>query len=789
MKKIAFIVLLFFVKICLGHNTGNVEGLVYDSISKTPLTGVNIYIKNSIIGTSSDINGVFKLRNIQIGSYELVISYLGYKTKTEKIQITEDNTTKLEINLTINSEIFSEVSIESYKPMNSASSQVLRKIDLEIKPNRTAQDMLMLTPGLIIAQHAGGGKAEQIYIRGFDCDHGTDIAINVDGMPVNMVSHGHGQGYADLHFLLPEVVDEINVEKGTYNVVNGNFSTAGAISFETKDILENNIIKIEGGDFNTKKLTLLYQPENGGNEQNVYFGAQYSATDGPFESPQGFNRLNIFGKYFIQLNNNSKLSLSLGSFSSAWNASGQIPTRAVENNIIDRFGFLDDKEGGTTGRQNINLEYTFKSADGGLFKINSYLSNYNFKLFSNFTFNLIDSVNGDMIEQIDTRIINGINAYYCKSDKTFGFNSMTKLGGGYRNDNIKLELWHSPERLRMNEMVISDILERNLYVFASREIFFGKRLKVKPGIRLDYFTFDVNDRTDSAKSGNIPHASGYSQALLPLPKLNISYKTSNFSEFFINGGLGFHSNDARSIVLAERLKSLNSELQKKGFNETEIDSVMAIYNFDRSQLNTRSLPIAYGGEIGYLMNFKNKIHLGISLFTLYLDKEIVYVGDGGTNELSDPTLRFGGEFESKIMIKKWLWFDADLCYSYGKIMGLPEGENYIPLAPRITSSGGINAKFYKNIDFAIRYRFVDDRPGNEDNTVIALGHKLLSSGLSYSYNEFKFFMTVENIFNIDWNEAQFDTETIIKGETESISEICYTPGNPRNFQFGITYKF
>jgi len=250
----------------------------------------------------------------------------------------------------------------------------------------TAQDMLQLAPGLVIAQHAGGGKAEQIFLRGFDADHGTDVAISSDGIPVNMVSHGHGQGYADIHFAIPELVESIDVFKGPYFARYGNFSTAGAVQFKTKDKIDRNMLKFEGGEFNTQKFTGMFQVPTVGKHQNAYFAGQFYNTDGPVESDQDFQRLNLFGKFRTDLNETSKLSLSASSFSSAWDASGQIPQRAVDSGLISRFGTIDDLEGGQTGRQNLNLIYTATGDNNSQFLFQPYFSRYNFKLFLKFHF-------------------------------------------------------------------------------------------------------------------------------------------------------------------------------------------------------------------------------------------------------------------------------------------------------------------------------------------------------------------------------------------------------------------
>ncbi len=415
-----------------------------------------------------------------------------------------------------------KVLVEGERSYSTASSMSIREFDLNVRPVNTAQDLLQLAPGLVIAQHAGGGKAEQIFLRGFDADHGTDVAISSDGIPVNMVSHGHGQGYADLHFIIPELVDSIDVFKGPYFARYGNFSTAGSVMYRTKDRIEGNLLKIEGGEFNTQKFTGMFQLPTASEQHNAYFAGQFYNTDGAVESEQDFQRLNLFGKFNTRLNETSELSFSASSFSSAWDASGQIPQRAVDSGLFSRFGTVDDLEGGQTGRQNLNLTYTLTDDDNSQFLIQPYFSRYNFKLFSNFTFFLDNADNGDMIEQTDDRTILGFNTEYQFRRSFYSMRSNTTFGGGFRSDDIAVSLWHSPNRRRLTQRVDSGIIERNLYLWGQQEVIINPKLRFQLGLRGDYFTFNVEDNLDTLFDDTVvlPHASGYAQEAMLNPKFN-----------------------------------------------------------------------------------------------------------------------------------------------------------------------------------------------------------------------------------------------------------------------------
>ncbi len=797
-RKRCFCVVLFGMLFCIypgvisAHNVGSIKGVVNDSISGEKLIGVNVVIKNTMMGTSTGINGDFSFLNVHEGEYTLIFSYIGYKQKQINIIVKKDKETNVTIMLAHSAYEIDSYAIVADQPLSAASSKNIRKIDIETRPVKSSQDLLKLVPGLITAQHAGGGKAEQMFLRGFDADHGTDINISVDGIPVNMVTHAHGQGYADLHFLIPEVVDDIGVYKGPYFARFGNLATAGAVEFKTRDVLKNNLIKLEGGMFNTGKFTMLYQLGKGSEEQNGYAAVQYYRTDGPFENPLNLNRFNVYGKYFTNLSHSSRLTISLSSFSSTWNASGQIPERAVKQGIITRFGSIDNMEGGNTSRTNFSALYEQKDDNNNIFSVQAYLCDYSFRLYSDFTFFLQDTINGDMIEQTESRFMHGLNANYKTFIEKGGIVFKTSFCTGYRGDDIDVVLWHSPGRVRKVNFSQATVRERNIFAYISEEIVRSARFRVQAGLRADFLTFSVDDLVGSAldtASTGLPHASGYASQMILNPKLNIVYTLLPNLDFYINTGTGFHSNDARNVILSQKAVELAGVFRREGMTEEQIDEKLASLHFDPAQRNVTTLPRALGAELGCRTQLIKNFNLAASLWYMYLESEFVYVGDGGYAELSNPTTRVGLDVEGRYRITDWLWADLDMTLSDGRITGSPEGLNYIPLAPRVTVTGGLSMPDFYGFDATLRFTHIGDRPANEDNTVVAYGYTVVNLGLAYHLNKFTFSATVENLTNTDWNEAQFDTESRLKWETKPVSEIHFTPGNPINIQCGISMNF
>lgn len=742
----SFSLALFFLLISLSasalHN-GSIRGSILDASNKSPLPGASVLLSGALNGkTYSDELGFYQFNGLPAGVYTVTINYLGFQPLTEQVEVRDSETSTVKSFLQPAPIELKDVQISADPDI---SRQTIPALDINLRPVNTSQDVLRMVPGLFIAQHAGGGKAEQIFLRGFDIDHGTDIALNVDGIPVNMVSHAHGQGYADLHFLIPETVERVQFAKGPYYAPYGNLATAGYVGFQTKNALDRNILKIGAGQFNTFRTVgafkLLDKPE-AARPQNAYIATEYFYSDGYFDSPQAYNRFSTFLKYNAAIGNNTYLNASLGAFTSRWDASGQIPDRAVRSGQIGRFGAIDDTEGGSTSRSNLNLRLTTALSDGSLLKNQLYLSRYNFELFSNFTFFLNDPVNGDQIRQKEQRNLLGYQGAYLRSDKWNGVEWQTELGVNFRYDAVQdNELSRTKGRREILERkALGDVNEYNFGFYLDEKIKLG-RLILNPGLRFDQFQFLYVDKLQTAYDRKIVASS------LASPKLNLYYTWNDRFQVFANSGYGFHSNDTRVAV---------------------------------AQNGRETLPRALGYEAGATWKVFPRLLFTLGAWRLHLDQEFVYVGDEAVVEPSGKTTRQGLDFAARWQLAAWLFADADLNYTLARADGTPEGENFIPLAAAWTSIGGLSFNLKNGLNGSLRYRYLGDRPANEDNSVVASGYFLTDLVLNYTRSRFEIGLTVQNLFNRDWNEAQFDTESRLLNETEPVSEIHFTPGTPLN---------
>jgi outer membrane cobalamin receptor len=630
----------------------------------------------------------------------------------------------------------------------------ISKVDIQLRRITNSQEVLPIVPGLFIGQHAGGGKAEQIFLRGFDIDHGTDINISVDGMPVNMVSHAHGQGYADLHFVIPELIESVHFKKGPYYAEKGNLATTGFVDFRTKNVLDKNIVRLEAGQFNTYRalgMVNLLSNKAQRRNQSAYIASEYMYTDGYFENPQHFNRLNILGKYYGKLNRNNTLNVSASIFDSKWNASGQIPERAVNDGLIGFFGAIDPNEGGNTGRSNINARLHTALNNGNYIKNQVYYTNYDFELYSNFTFFNIDSINGDEIKQKEKRNLIGYNGSYTDVRFAGDVKISSEIGIAARYDQTRgSELSRTKDRTTIIETLkLGDIKEVNTSIYIDETFWLSKRFSINAGVRFDNFNMNYIDKLSN---NNLSKAN----TSIVSPKLNFHYYLNDKSEIYLTSGKGFHSNDTRVAV----------------------------------QTNGREiLPAAYGSDLGMMLKPTRNLLLNVAVWYLYLQQEFVYVGDEGIVEPSGKTRRMGLDVSLRYQPVSWLFLDIDANYCKGRSIDDPKGKNYIPLAPVFTSAGGLTYKSKIGLNAILRYRYMHDRPANEDKSVIAEGYFINDVSLNYTRSRFEFGLSVQNLFDARWKETQFDTESRLQNEPQAVSEIHFTPGTPRFVKVSVAYSF
>ncbi|MEP7375421.1 MAG: TonB-dependent receptor [Chitinophagaceae bacterium] len=733
-----FIYLFSFVAVANAQIV--VTGKIIDATSRQPLVAASIMEEdNRNYSAVTDQDGNFLIRVSKADS-KLIVSFIGFQTTS--IDVAGQKNMRIEMQPGV-------INLEAVVIDNRSVQQkfaTLAKVDLDLHPVRNTQELMRIVPGLFVAQHAGGGKAEQIFLRGFDCDHGTDIQVSVDGLPVNMVSHAHGQGYADSHFIIPETINNIDYGTGPYYAQQGNLNTAGYVSFSTYNNISRSQVQLEAGRYNTfRTMAMIDLLKKNKDKQSAYIAGEFNYTDGPTINKQNFNRFNLFGKYNLAISAKTQLTVSASGFKSKWDASGQVPERAVIDGTIERFGSIDPSEGGHTERHNANIILSHAFSNSLSLVNQAFFSRNIFSLYSDFTFYLNDPVNADEINQAEKRNIFGYNSQLIKKHIFNSLSLNSTYGAGLRYDATKNSLLaHAVKRVFLDYVKLGDIKEANAFAFIEQQATFNK-WAIDAGVRLDYLHFDYFDKLQSAQ---LP-AQG--KAIVS-PKLSVQYTVTPRVQVYAKLGKGFHSNDTR-VVVANKGEEI--------------------------------LPAAYGADLGVILKHNSNLILNIAAFYVHLNQEFVYVGDDGNVEPSGKSRRTGVDIIARYQFTKTLFANVNINITKPQSIDEPKDADYIPLAPRLTSTGGVFYKKKEGFNGGLTYRYIKDRPANEDNSIIAKGYFLLDASINYSRPKYEVGFAIENILNTEWNEAQFATESRLKNEPAPITELNFTPGIP----FFIRAKF
>ena len=710
-----------------------ITGKIINAASRQPLVSASVVEEgNNKHAALSDQDGNF-LMKVNDMNAKLVVSLIGFETVATSIPGQKNITVEMQPG-TVN---LKDVVIDNKSVQQKFS--FLAKVDLDLHPVRNTQELMRIVPGLFVAQHAGGGKAEQIFLRGFDCDHGTDIQVSVDGLPVNMVSHAHGQGYADSHFIIPETINNIDYGTGPYYTQHGNLNTAGYVAFSTYNNIGRSQVQVEAGRYNTvRTLAMIDLLKKNKDKQSAYIAGEFNYTDGATINKQNFNRFNVFAKYNLAISTKTQLTVSVSGFKSKWDASGQIPERAVLNGTIKRFGSIDPTEGGHTERYNANVILSHAFSESLSLVNQAFYTRNIFSLYSDFTFYLNDPVNADEINQAEKRNILGYSSKLIKKNIYNAWSLNSTYGIGLRYDATQNSyLAHTVKRKFLDYVKLGDIKEANTYGFIQQQATFN-RWVIDAGVRLDYLHFDYFDKLQSTQ---LPSQG----KTIVSPKVNVQYTISSKVQVYAKVGKGFHSNDTR-VVVANKGKEI--------------------------------LPAAYGADLGIILKPNNNLVLNIAAYYLHLNQEFVYVGDDGNIEPSGKTKRQGIDIIARYQFTKSLFANVNINFTKPQAIGEPKGADYIPLAPRVTSTGGLFYKKKEGINGGFTYRYIRDRPANENNSIVAKGYFLLDGSINYSRPKYEVGLAMENILNTEWNEAQFATESRLTNEPAPITELNFTPGIP-----------
>ena len=646
------------------------------------------------------------------------------------------------------------VVVTAERPVAASSQQLIPDKDFAVRPQGRPADLVRLAPGLFISQHAGGGKAEQYLLRGFDADHGTDVALFWDDMPINLRSHAHGQGYADTHFVIPETIKLLDVRKGPYHVEYGDFATAGTVNFVTRDTVDENLIQAAGGQFDTGRFLTMLSPTR--KDLRSLLAVESYVTDGPFLNAQNLRRFNGLAKLTLNPTPRSELALAVTHYSGSWNASGQIPLREVLAGRLNRFGAIDPIEGGTTKRTVGHLKYHWDFSPQSTFLATAYLQHYTLTLFSNFTFFERDPVNGDGIEQNDNRYVYGGDIAYQYGGQVAGMEGLAKIGLQARIDDGRVRLGTQRQRARLNTTTDVDLLEASYSPYFKLDLRPLTWARFVGGVRGDYFRYRVRDNLNPPGPGAV---SGTVDEARPSLKGNLILGPWLDTEVFLNAGSGFHSNDARAVV---------------------------------TNTTAQTLPQATGYEVGVRSKRIQRLDLRVSLWLLDLTSELRFVGDAGTTEARGATRRYGTEVSARLTLTDWLLLVSEWTWTHAEFRGTGEA---VPLAPEVTLRTDLIARLPGGLESNLELRYLGDRPAIEDRSATAKGSTIVDWTMRYRFQHegkrtaLVAFASIENLFDARGREAQFFFASRLQHEPSPVNDIHFTPGTPRTFLLGMSWYF
>ena len=649
---------------------------------------------------------------------------------------------------------------------NSASQGSVTATLIASRPTLRPAEVLEFVPGVIVTQHSGDGKANQYFLRGFNLDHGTDFATFVAGMPANMPTHAHGQGYSDLNWLIPELVNRISYKKGPYFADEGDFSSAGAARIGLFDTLPRGIASLTLGEHGYGRALVANSSRvgTGAGAGDLLYAIETAHNDGPWDNPEKFHRVNGVLRYSFGEPGNRSAITAMG-YSAGWNSTDQIPQRAVDQGLVDRFGAIDPTDGGNTSRVSLSFETERQLGDGS-FKLNAYAIQSTLKLFSNFTFLLDDPVHGDQFEQAEQRRVFGLAASRSWNLPLAGHESTTTVGLQLRHDRLDpVGLYATVARQRIATTQESTVRETSVGLYAENSTQWTPWLRSVVGARVDRFDFDVNS--------SIAANSGSRSASIASPKLSLIFGPWRKTELFANVGSGFHSNDARGTTATVAAKN------PLGPSIAPVDPLV------RSK----------GAELGLRTEIVPGLQSSLSLWALKLGSELVFVGDAGETEPSRASKRVGIEWNNHYIATPWLLLDGDVAVSRARFTepdpSDPTIADHIPGAIQTVVSLGATVTDLGPWFGQFQLRYFGPRALVEDNSVRSKATTLAYLRAGYKVNaNLKLALDVFNLFDRQGSDIDYAYASRLPGEPAAgVDDVHFHPVEPRSLRLSLIASF
>jgi hypothetical protein len=627
---------------------------------------------------------------------------------------------------------------------DAASQGAVTREGVEKRPLLRPGEVMESVPGMIATQHSGDGKANQFFLRGYNLDHGTDFATWVAGMPVNMPTHAHGHGWTDLNFVIPELISRIAYGKGPYFAEDGDFASAGSARIEYAERLPFSIASLSAGPHDYRRAVLAGSPAL--RAGTVVYGLEYQQNDGPWENPNDYAKYNGVLRYV-----EGGLSITGMAYKADWNATDQIPRRAVDAGLIGRFGAIDPSDGGESSRYSISAEWRSAGSAASVYAIRSRLN-----LFSNFTFFLDDPVNGDQFEQAEKRLTLGAQASRTWSAAWGGRAVSNTLGAQLRRDRLEpVALYSSAARERLSTTRQDQVTVSSAGPYLSSAIEWNGWFRTLAGLRADFHRFDV--------ASNLPQNSGKRSDSIVSPKLSAIFGPWGRTEYFLNWGRGFHSNDARGTTITVDPKS--------GDPAEPVSPLVRTTGYEAG-LRSRIVP---------------EVSTSLALWALEQDSELLFVGDAGTTEASRPSKRSGVELLVQWLPSPNVAIDLTAAFTRARFSDEDPAGERIPGAPESVASAGVTVDRLGGWFGSLRWRYFGPRPLVEDNSVRSRSTSLVNARIGYAVTtSIRAFVDVFNLFNREASDVDYFYASRLPGEPAAgVDDIHFHPVEKRTMRGSV----
>jgi hypothetical protein len=754
------------------QSTGRVHGRVLDQTGATlPGVSVDLVVGSRDATASTDDKGGYRFDGVPPGLAELTFRLLNFSVLRRVVTVKSgaDVAADVVLTLALSADVvvtatstFRNVADVEDPAANlvgiaaSASQGAVTSAQLDERPIMRAGEVLEAVPGLIVSQHSGEGKANQYYLRGFNLDHGTDFSTTVAGVPVNTPTGAHAHGYADVSFLIPELVSGVQYKKGPYFADEGDFSAAGAANVNYVNRLDAPMLRVSAGHDGWGRVFGAASPRVG---RGYLLGAlELNRNDGPWVRPDDYRKINSVLRYSSGDSRNG-LSLTGTGYWAEWDSTDQVPDRAIEAGLIPRYGSIDSSDGGRTNRQSVAAEFQRSSGPASL-RATAFVLHNSLNLFSNFTYFLDDPDNGDQFEQAESRIAAGGRLAYRRLGHLFEWHTESAVGVQVRRDWLNpVGLYRTAGRQRLGTTRQDEVGQSMVSIYAQSEMEWTRALRTTVGLRADVYQFSVtSDKALNSGDG--------SDALLS-PKLGAILGPWKGTEIYLNAGTGFHSNDARGATIA-------------------VDPATG-------EAADRVTPLvrARGAEIGVRTVRVRGLQSTVALWYLGLDSELLFVGDAGTTEAGRPSRRIGVEWTNYLRLTSWLTADADLAFTRARFRDDDPAGAHIPGALDRVISAGFTIEPDQPFFGSLRVRHFGPRPLIEDASVRSRSTTLWNAEVGYRLNRTaRIVLEVFNLFNAEVSDIDYFYGSRLPGEPDDGIEDVHThPALPRSARIGLQLTF